>query len=544
MKDWHSHLSQYDAEKAAHYRSQGWWRDRLLAEHLAEAAAQRPDHPAVIDRSGVTTYRELGQAADAVAAGLALRGVEPGDVVSSQLPNWWEALAVASACSRIGAVYNGISPIFRARDVRTMARLAQPRVFIAPAEFRGFDHAALALDIAAQTPSITSVILIGDHLREGAESWTDLTERSDVLLPPRPHPDQVAEIAFTSGTTGEPKGILHTHNTALAPVTASVERFGLNADDVFHMASTIGHQTGFLFGVEMPIVVGGTVVLQEAWDAEEFVRLVAAHKITMTNGAIPFLSDTLSAANFAEHDLSSLRLFGCFGAGLPSPLATEAATMLPDAQLFGGWGMTEIGLAVTNLPGDRLEDICTSDGVAMPGAEVIVVDELSWQELPPDEEGQFLTRGALRHLGFIQTELMAQCLRPDDWYITGDRGYKRPDGQLVMTTRAKDIIVRGGENIPVSEVESLLLAHPAIASVAVVAVPDKRLGERACACVITHSGHGFDLAMLQDWCREQELTPQFWPESLRVMDTFPLTPSGKIKKFTLRAELAVESAEL
>ena len=506
MKDWRSHLTQFDDADARRFRENGWWRDRLLFDYVEEHAASDPGRTAVVDARGTMTRDELLGEARRIAAGLVRLGVQPGDVVTGQLPNWTEAVALTVACTRIGAVLNTYSPIFRARDVSAMLRLASPKVVITPDTFRGFDHLSMMQDLVAQLPERPQLVVIAATAPEGVVTWRDLGSADPADLPERPAPDAVAQLAFTSGTTGEPKGILHTHNTLIASAASYVERFSVDDQDVLHMASTVGHQTGILFGVSGPIVAGATAVMQEVWDAEQFIELVDRHGITITNGAIPFLADTLRAGNFDKFDLHSLRVFSCIGAGLPAALAHQAQAKLHKAKLVGGWGMTETGLAVTNLLTDPIETVCAVDGQLVPGAELRILDEELTTELPVGEEGQIVVRGPQRHLGFLQTALAQTCFLPDNWYITGDRGYFRPDGQFVMTTRAKDIIVRGGENIPVAEVENLVIAHPAVLEAAVVAVPDERLGERACACVVLDEGASLSLEELREWLSKHVLT--------------------------------------
>ena len=539
MRDLQALLSQYDADAAARYRAAGWWQDRLLVEYVEEVAATAPDRVAVIDAREQITYSELRDQAHALASGLTRIGVVPGDVVSAQLPNWHEAVVLAVACSELGAVLNTISPIFRERDVATMLRLARPAALIVPDTFNGFDHAASTLAVVAGLAETPAVVVIGTA-PDGTVPWLDLLDGPAVTLPARPHPDDVAQLAFTSGTTGEPKGVLHTHNTLLASATSYDARYEIGPEDVIHMASTIGHQTGILFGITCPIVAGSTAVLQQSWNPTQFVELVEKHRISLTNGAIPFLTDTLQASNLAEHDMTSLRVFSCIGAGLPPALAEATQRQLPATKLVGGWGMTETGLAVTNLLSDSMETVCTVDGRPVPGAELRILDELFVEEVSAGSEGHLVVRGPQRHLGFLQPGLSSSNFLAGDWYVTGDRGYLTQAGDFVMTGRSKDIIVRGGENIPVVEVENLLLSHPAVAMVAVVAVADERLGEKACACVRLAPGASFDFGDMQQWLREHQLTKQFWPESLQILDTFPTTPSGKIQKYVLRERMREE----
>lgn len=537
-RDWTSLLAQLTPEKARAYREQGHWRDRRLDQLVERWATERPEAPAVVDPRGCWTYADLWNASRRLAGALAGLGVRPGDVVAYQLPNWRESIALVVACSRLGAVFSSIAPIFRERDLRRMLALAEPRVFITCDRFRGFDHAGQAALLAAELDPPPHVVVLGDA-PGGAIAWEPwLADGDPSFSPEPPDADTVVQLAFTSGTTGEPKGILHTHNTLLHTPHEVIARFAATAEDCPHMAATLGHQSGVVWGICAPFVLGAKVVLQDVWDPDVFCRLVESERITWTCGAIPYLSDVLASPESSVRDLSSLRLFGCFGSGLPETLAAEAAKRLPGCTLYGGWGMTENGLPICNLPDDPFELVAGTEGLPVAGAEVQIRDSELTTVLPPGVEGEMLFRGPSCHLGFVQPELTRTLFLEDGWYVTGDRGYLRDDGYFVMNGRSKDIIVRGGENIPVAEVENLLLKHPAIRFVAVVAYPDERFGERACACVQLWKPQPFDLALLREWLETTGLTRQYWPERVEVYDALPMTASGKIQKVELRALLA------
>lgn len=538
MTDWASRLTQLTPAKTREYREKGYWRDDRLDQLVEHWATERLDAVAIVDGRGRWTYAELWDNARRLAGALDASGVAPGDVVAYQLPNWRESIALAIACSRLGAVFSSIAPIFRERDLRQMLALAEPKVFITCDRFRGFDHAAQGAQLCRELDPTTQLVVIGEASGEGVP-WDEWLAAADASFSPvEPDAQTVVQLAFTSGTTGQPKGILHTHQTLLHTPHEVIARFGATVDDCPHMAATLGHQSGVVWGICAPLVLGTKVVLQDIWNADAFCCLVESERITWTCGAIPYLSDVLASPECESRDMSSLRLFGCFGSGLPETLATEAAKRLPGCTLYGGWGMTENGLPICNLPDDPFELIAGSEGLPVPGAEVQIRDAELREVLPPGSEGEMLFRGPSCHLGFVQLELSRSLFLEDGWYVTGDRGHLREDGYFVMTGRSKDIIVRGGENIPVAEVENLLLKHPAVRFVAVVAYPDDRFGERACACVQLWRSEPFDLELLRAWLATTGLTRQYWPERVEVFDELPMTASGKIQKVELRALLA------
>ncbi len=536
------------AQRIAESSAAGLWPDQRLQDHLTSAAAATPDKAAIVDRQGRYTYRGLAELVDAVARALLEMGVRPADVVALQLPNWNEFVVLMLAIERIGAVVNPIAPIFRQNELRGMFRLGRPVVVAIPAEFRGFDYRAMLAELWPETPSLRHVIVLGGEPGAGMTAWDDVLalgrssavsrQALDLLTP---DPNAVAELIFTSGTTGEPKGVLHTHNTLLAASQLMIGPQGLAETDVFHMASTFAHQTGYLFGARMCIHAGGTGVFQEVWDPVEFVRLIERERVTMSNGATPFLADTLRAPNLDQHDISSLRIFGCFGAPIPQPLVEEALRRLP-CRVMPGWGMTEIALVTMTRPGDPVEKVVGSDGIALPGTAVRIVDE-EGQPPPDGSDGRLFWRGHTAFVGYIQGRVFTQqFFDAQGWFDTGDRAVMHDDGFIRISGRTKDIIIRGGENVPVKEIEDVLMRHPKVRNAAVVAAPDPRLGEVGCACIIPEPGETLTFDDLRAFLAEQQVTRQYWPERLALMDAFPTTPSGKIQKFRLRELVTAQGA--
>jgi cyclohexanecarboxylate-CoA ligase len=537
-------------DQAGRYRAAGWWPYRLLNDYLDTAVAHDPHKTAISDPRDRYTYAELRDLADQCALGLLDLGVRRGDAVTVQLPNWNEFVIVTLALERIGAVINPVAPIFRQRELRVMLRLAQPVAVVTAASFRDFDYPAMYRELRAEAPSLRAVIVVGGRTSGEVTGWDDLIARGganaahrSALDWLRPDPDDVTELMFTSGTTGEPKGVLHTANTLAAAVEATITGQRLGPDDVIHMASTVGHQTGFLYGVRMPLHLGARAVFQDAWEPEAFVRLIAAERVTFSMGATPFLGDTLRAPNLATCDISSFQVFVCAGAPIPQPLAEEAGRRLP-CRLVPAWGMTENAAVTSVLPEDPPEKILITDGRPYPGMEVTVLDA-EGAPLPPGTDGDLYARGAFTFAGYVQgRRFTEQCFTPDGWFATGDRARMDADGFIRISGRTKDLVIRGGENVPVKEIEDVLIRHPAVRNVAVVGMPDPRLGEVGCACVILEPGATLALDNLRTFLAEQQVTRQFWPERLVVLDAFPMTPSGKIQKYQLRGLAEMRAAEM
>ena len=523
-------------ELVEQYTAAGYWRGEVITDHLDRWAAETPDKVAFVDVRGQVTFAELKQLSDRCALGLLELGVRPGDVVSFQIPNWIEWIVVHYAVSRIGAINNPLIPIYREREVAFMVGLAKSKLLIIPRTFRDFDYVEMygGLDL----PSVEHTLVIGESWDEFmATAWEERRDPAE-LAALRPDANEVTLLIFTSGTTGEPKGVMHTHNTMLAATAPLPQRLGITGDTVFHMASTLAHLTGFLYGARLSVVNGATCVLQDVWSNERFVELVAEHRITYTSAATPFLHDFISAPNLAAHDVSSLTRFCCMGAPIPRAIVREAREKVPDLVVVGGWGQSEDALVTLGIPGDPDEKIIDTDGYPWPGMEIRTVD-FAGDLVAAGTEGRLQVRGPFLFVGYAERLEMTRELFTDGWFDTGDLAIIDEDGYLRISGRTKDVIIRGGENIPVAYIENILYEHPDLESVAVVAVPDPRLQERGCACVVVRAGADeFSFARMQEFLASKGVAKQYWPEQLKVLDAFPTTPSGKIQKFQLRKQVS------
>ncbi len=539
--------------------SSGQWTDEHLIDRFHHNAAGREGRPLVVDGAGTLTWGEAVEQVDALARGLLELGVRPGHVVQLQLPNRREFLLAVLAVEQIGAVVNPVAPIFRSNEVTVMSELSRPVVVITVAHYRGFALAAMHRDLQERLPWIQRVIVVDDPIdpsdRPSASAPVDVTNRTsapadvmgwDELLAAgrrselsdraiglcRPSPNDVCEIMFTSGTTGQPKGVMHTQNTINVAADLWLARVAADCT-VFHMGSTLAHQTGYLYGIRAPITAGGQVVYQAVWDPVEFAELIETHRIEASMGATPFLADLLAVDGLDDRDLSSFKAFVCAGAAIPLPVLEQARDRLP-CTVMPGWGMTETALSTTGRRDDAFEKLAT-DGAVLPGNEARVVDDRG-RPVATGVEGDLQFRGSLTFIGYIQgRELSDSCFR-DGWFDTGDRAFMDGDGYISISGRTKDIIIRGGENVPVKEVEDVILRHPAVTGVALIAKAHDRLGEVGCA-VITTNGRAPTLAELADFLDEQGVTKQFWPEALETVEDFPMTPSGKIQKYQLRRQI-------
>jgi cyclohexanecarboxylate-CoA ligase len=536
-------------DTVALWRAKGWWRERTFWDDFVYQVSEHPDKVAVVDRSvGVTTggtlgYRQLRQLADRCAAYLLGLGVQHGEVVSVQLPNWWEYAVLALGCAKIGAVLNPIAPIFRERDMRFILERTRSRVCVVPDSFRGFKHAEMVAQLRGDLNGLEYLFAVRaqSSLPNGVESFenqflaTHWEEAIDPKLVADRHPDadDVALLMFTSGTTGEPKGVIHSYNTVSIGSRGIFEGARLSADDVVLMASTLGHLTGYVAGFVIPLTCGMKAVYQDIWNADVMLRYIDDEGVTWTMGATPFVLDALSAQRSAQRALTTFRLFITAGSAIPPHVIDETRHLL-GAELIALWGMTEVSTGTLTRPGDSKEVVSSSDGQPVPWLDIQVIDDQG-AEMPVGSEGRLLVRGAAMTLGYFRRpDVFKAALTADGWFDTGDLAFRRQDGGIRITGRTKDIIIRGGENVPVIEIEASLYRHPKIREIAVVGYPDPRLGERACAVVISESQQTITLQELRDHLALDGIAKQFWPERLEIVTELPKTASGKIQKAILR----------
>lgn len=525
-------------------RSAGrFWPGITVIDRLDAVAAATPDKAAIVARNSTSgrtttlTWRQLRRIVDRMALALVDLGIGKDDVVSCQLPNWWEFTALHLAAMRIGAVTNPIMPIFREREVGYMLGHAESRLVVVPKSYRGFDYPAMLEGLKPGLPKLEHIIVIGGEGETAFEAALlgkrreGDAERERLFAERRMGPDDIVQLLYTSGTTGEPKGVMHTSNTLFSNIVVYAERLGLAADDVVLMASPMAHQTGFMYGLMMPVYLGAKAVLQDVWDPAVAATLIEDEAVSFTMASTPFLADLAGTPALSACDISSLRIFLAAGAPIPSILAERAATAL-GAEIISAWGMTENGAVTTTKPGDPAEKAFGSDGVAVPGMEVRVLDDDN-NLAPTGVEGRLEARGAGNFVGYFKRPELAK-FTDDGWFDTGDLARMDGDGYIRITGRAKDIIIRGGENVPVVEVEEILYRHPAVAAAAVVAMPDERLGERGCAFVTLKPEMTLTLDDVRRHLAAAGMSKQYWPERLEISDELPRTASGKIQKFRLR----------
>jgi cyclohexanecarboxylate-CoA ligase len=535
-------------QRIAQATSGGWWNNQTIVGCLDRWAAEQPEAVALVAYSTTRgsrtelTYRQLHHLSLRVSLGLRALGLRAGDVLSFQLPNWWEALPLFLGAVRLGLVCNPIPPILRHREVEMILARVQPRALAIPAIFRGFNHRQMIEDLVPRLPMENLIVVGGDAL--DAQSYERLIETpweeagiAEDIRSPQLDPNGPLQVMFTSGTTGEPKGAIHTHNTLAAAWRPFHDLLGLQQQDTALVVSTICHQSGFLIGLHMPVFTGRKVVYLDIWNPDVAVPIIASEHVTWMHAGSPFLIGLVDSPALRPHDISDFRLVVNSGSAIPPALVQKTHRL--GIKVIGLWGMTENG-ATTVVPIDDPDwRSLTSDGRAVPGSAVRVVDPVTWAPVPPGTTGLLCSRGPSHFVGYLnRPELFAAAHDQDGWFNTGDLACMTDDGYIRVVGRLKDIIIRGGENLPVIEIENAIYSNPKVREVAVVAAPDARLGERACAYVICRDGEQLTLAELQAHLAAAGMTKQYWPERLEIVSDFPRTPAGKIQKNVLRADIA------
>jgi cyclohexanecarboxylate-CoA ligase len=514
---------------------QAAWPNQTLSQLLTERAAQAPEAVAVQDGPDrPLTRAEFVHMVERLAAALRRRGVAAGDVVAYQLPTSLEAVLLHYAITWLGAVASPISLLHREHDLRYMLGLMRPTLLVTRPEYRGHTYAAMLRQVAGEVDLNSEVLAVGpgDLMRLLADEGPSAPAEVD--------PNAPLYIVWTSGTTGEPKGVVHTHNTGLCGLDRKLRRITVGDGDAMLVMVPIAHHIG-IYAMHMLALAGVRLVLQESWNADAGVELIERAQVTFTSGPPTFLVDLLRSEALGRHDVSSLRLFSCGGAPVPASVVELAGERLPRCRTVASYGTSEEGYVTCVNPDDPPELSAVSDGRPLDDMEVRILGS-DLQDLPQGEEGDLVVRTPSCFAAYAhRADTTRDAFLPDsDWRWTGDRAVLRSDGTVRITGRSKDIIIRGGINLPVVQVESALLKHPGVGSVAVVAMPDERLGERACAFVVPNPTYAGSLSLddLRMTLRQEAIAPVYWPERLEVLERLPMTASGKVQKFRLREVIA------
>ncbi|WIM86876.1 AMP-binding protein [Candidatus Mycobacterium wuenschmannii] len=504
----------WDDERAADAYARGWWVRETLADSLADAARDTPDRVVLVDGAHRIDCRGLHEQATALA-GAMLQRMPQGSVVSFMLPNWHEAAVIYLAATLAGMVINPILPSLRDRELEFILSDAHTRMVFVPAVFGRYDYAEMLQRVVPKLDDPPEVVVVrGDSPLPGAPN--------PVL--PELDPDAVRMILYTSGTTGRPKGVLHSHNSIHALLTQLREHWQVRPGDRFLVPSPVAHIGGSIYAFECPLLLGTSAVLMDRWDADAAVSLIGREACTHLAGATPFLQQLLAAAERAATRLPELKLFICGGASVSPSLIRRAADYFERAAVTRVYGSTEVPVTTVGAP-DEPARAADTDG--RPGFAQIALHN----------DGEILARGPQMLIGYLHTTDETQSFDTAGYFRTGDLGRWVDDDYLVVTGRAKDLIIRNGENIAPKEIEDLLISHPAVAEVAIVGLPDARTGERACAVVVPNDQPQPDVDSLRVFLREHGVAIFKAPEQVVIWDALPRNDAGKVLKHQIRAAL-------
>ncbi len=523
-------------EAAARHRAAGWWRDETLADVARRACREAPDRLLLVEGERRVTRAEVWDAASRLAAFFRSRGLALGDVVSFQLPNWIEAAVVALAARRCGLVLNPIPPIYRESEVGYILRDCRSKLVFVPRMFRKHDHGRMLAGLRSQLPALRDVVVVRDDGGDGV-GWGQALSSAPVADDDLPAIDPAAAmvVMYTSGTTGRPKGVIHNHYGFDYRVRSMAETWSIGPSDVVFMPSPVTHITGAYWAFDMPWVSGATSVLMDVWSADEGIDCIERNRCTVTGGATPFLRQLLDTAVRRPAAMASLRLFFCGGTTVSADLIREAAARYPDCLFFRAYGSTEMPTTTLGIRDRADADLgAETDGEVVPPTEVRIVDASGGASVADGEEGEILVRGPEQFLGYVHPDDNTAAFDDDGWFRMGDLGRRVHGRYLVITGRKKDIIIRSGENISPKEVEDVLATHPAVADVAIVAMPSRETGEKGCAFVVLRAGRTIDLAEIRRFVERAGLARQKCPEHLVTVDELPRVPSGKVSKDVLR----------
>ena len=519
----------WDAKRARSAYAEGWWVRQTLGDALKSAAAQTPDRVLVVDGDDRLDCRALYQQAAALAQAM-LAQAPAGSVVSFILPNWHEAAAIYLATHLAGMIANPILPSLRDRELLFLLEDVQSRLIFVPDRFRDHDYGAMMTRIAPRLSSPPTVVTVRGEATAHVP-YASLFAQDTSRELPLVDPDAVRLALYTSGTTGAPKGVLHSQNSIHALVRQIARYWSVEQGDTFLVPSPISHIGGSIYAFECPLLLGTTAVLMDRWDAQAAVEIALRQHCSHMAGATPFLEQLLEAAKRADTRLHDLKVFVCGGASVPPSLIRSAAAHFNQTIVTRVYGSTEVPVTTVGVP-DRqdLAHAAETDGrVAI--AEVKLVDASGRRAT----EGEIRARGPQMLVGYLHAEDEATVFDEEGYYRTGDLGRWADDDYLIVSGRAKDIIIRNGENISPKEVEDFLREHPNIAEVAIVGVPDGRTGERACAAIVARAKPVPDVAELRVFLKALGVGSFKIPEQVFAMDSLPKNAAGKTLKQEIRA---------
>ena len=519
------------ASRMAEYRKAGYWRETTSNDWLEAAAGGAPERLALQDRCGRLDYRTYLRQVQRLAARFVAMGLTSDDVIAVQLPNWNEFAIAVNAAMLAGIPFCQYHSDFRSREVEFILGFTEASALVVPSRHRDFDYLPMIEPLRAKLPHLEHVMVVGDGVPEGYFDLRAFLEADDDPELPagarRPAADQLARTAFTSGTTGNPKAVLHTHNTTNCALKFLNRGQRIGADSVLLVFLPVGLNWG-LFNVLQAIDAGCRVILQDIFRADEALALIAGERVTHFCCAPAHLVAMLNAPDFESYDLASLQVVMTGGASCPIEVIREVEARMP-GHLLEMYGMLECGTQAHTLLTDDPAEVCGTVGRPVPEMDIRVVG-VDGSDVPAGGVGEILTAGPSVTVGYYNNPAAnGESFTADGWFRTGDQGCFDAMGNLQIVGRTKEMLIRGGANIYPREIEEVLYQHPGILDAAIVGVPDPRLGERVCACIVPRTGETVTFEALIEFLRGKIATYKL-PEYLQIYDDLPRTPTGKVQK--------------
>ena len=519
-----------------------------LGEYLEKTVQRVPDRRAFVLRERAVTWKELGQIVDRLALALIDLDISYGDKVAVLFPNRLEFIYATLALAKLGAVHIPISERLREREIRFILDRTEAVAIIMVDEFWNFSFSDLLSGIKDDLPNLKHVIVSErkkypyEILLEGLidKDWKavypDDYYHRVYLKEHAVEPDDLLEIVFTSGTTGDPKGVMHTHNTRCRSALGTISGTRLTEKDVWLIMVPLSHTTALVNAFYSSVISGSCGVLLETWDVEEAFKEIQCNRVTIPIGVPTMPIMMLQHPDMKKYDLSSLRTMVLAGAPLPVEVAHQIVERM-GCYITSAYGMTETAISNITSLDDPVEVVCSTVGRPQPGMEHKVVDK-NRRIVPIDQEGEACARGQNVCIGYFKdSKRTAETIDERGWIYSGDLAKMDREGNLIIVGRIKDVIVRGGENISPTEIEDILYTYDKIERVAVVGIPDDRLGEGTCACIIPKKGQTFTYDEMKAYFKDRVARFKI-PDRIEFMDEFPTTPSGKIRKVELREIMA------
>lgn len=522
-------------------RDSAQWANLTISDCAWKKAEDTPDEVAIyLETEPAITFSAVATEARRLITGLRKLGLEEGDVISFQLPNWREAVVVDIAASAMGLLVNPIIPIYRDRELRFILKDARTKLIYIPEQLRSLAFPSMLSALQAELPDLDHIVTVrAEKEHEGMLSYASLVDNqlADLTTLPAISPNSIKAILYTSGTTGYPKAVLHSHNTLTRVMQNSIDYWGMDETDIVLMPSPVTHITGYGSGMVLPFVTPVKSALMPRWDADAAVEFIQRVGATNSVGATPFLKELVEAAKRHNTGLPTMKTFACGGAAVPPQLIHECYEVFDNCRAFRVYGSTETPIITLGFVGDGEQSPAAETDGKIFAYDVKIVDD-EGNEVAQGVDGEIAARGPGMMLGYGDEQQNAEAYDSDGYFYTGDIGHRTEDDAILITDRKKDIIIRGGENLSAKEIEDVLHDHPLVREVAVVAMPHERLGEGVCAYIIaTEQNSGLDLAAISEFADAALLAKQKIPQHVEIVEDLPRTASGKVRKDVLRKKI-------